>query len=130
VRIGDGEARLLPPASLTGHWIPLAPAGSANEEIMFGSDGDVAAVGLGDHALSDCVGTRDRAALAEAVGGLSFQAFGDDPAWTLEITQQDFTVIDRTRCYDAGSGETDEHTVALTFDNAWYYGCGRFICYR
>lgn len=91
VRIGEGEAALLPESSLTGHWIPLAPAGSewrgryANENLVFRPSADGATFVLGDDTLEDCVATRDRGALAEVNGGVYFQAFGDDPRWTFEI---------------------------------------------
>ncbi len=173
VRIGDGEAALLPESSLTGHWIPLARTGSAwrgryaNEDLVFRPDGDVATFVLGDDTLENCTATRDRAALAEVNGGVLFQAFGDDPRWTFEITASELTLttnggerrveiplrapmddggrmtfrsvvgtqemiatLDRILCYDAASGETFELTVAVMFDRAWYYGCGRRISYR
>jgi len=173
VRIGDGEAALLPESSLTGHWIPLTRAGSAwrgryaNEELVFRPDGDSASFVLGDDTLENCTATRDRAALAEVNGGVILQAFGDDPRWTFEITAAELTLttdggarrdeiplraptddggrmtfrsvvgtqemvatLDRIPCYDAASGETFELTVAVTFDRAWYYGCGRRISYR
>ena len=91
VRVGEGEAALLPESSLTGHWIPLAPAGSewrgryANEDLVFRLGGDSATFVLGDDTLERCVATRDRGALAEVNGGVYFQAFGDDPRWTFEI---------------------------------------------
>jgi uncharacterized membrane protein len=174
VRIGDGEVRLLPPGSLTGYYIPLAPAGGstwrgryANEDIVFRNDGDVGAVKLGAHNFDNCVATRDRAALAEASTGVTFQAFGHSPAWNFEIivpegfvlttqrgehhvvpfrepidsggkitfrsvlgTQEMVAVIDRIPCLDAPTGETFAHAVTVTFDNEWYYGCGRFIRFR
>ena len=91
VRIGEGEAALLPESSLTGHWIPLASAGSewrgryANENLVFRPDGDSATFVLGDDTLEECAATRDRGALAEVNGGVYFQAFGSDPRWTFEI---------------------------------------------
>jgi uncharacterized membrane protein len=174
VRIGDDEARLLPPGSLTGFYIPLARAGSvwrgryANENILFRHDGDVGGFELGEHKFDDCVATRDRAALAEVNTGVTFQAFGDAPAWTLELvvplgfvlttdagarqiqlpfrepidsgakitfrsvlgTQELVVVVDRIPCRDAPSGETFANAVTVTFDDEWYYGCGRFIAYR
>jgi uncharacterized membrane protein len=172
VRVGDGEAALLPESSLTGHWIPLAPAGSewrgryANENLVFRPNGAGATFVLGDDMLENCVATRDRGALAEVNGGVYFQAFGDDPRWTFEIveyalilttdggtpveiplraptddgarmtfrsvlgTQEMIATLDRVPCYDAASDETFELTVAVTFDRAWYYGCGRRIGYR
>ena len=60
VRIGDGEAALLPESSLTGHWIPLVREGSewrgryANEVLVFRPDGDVATFVLGDDTLERC----------------------------------------------------------------------------
>ena len=45
-------------------------------------------------------------------------------------TQEMVATVDRLPCYDAASGETLELTVAVTFDRAWYYGCGRRISYR
>lgn len=173
VRIGDGEAALLPESSLTGHWIPLMREGSewrgryANEVLVFRPDGDVATFVLGDDTLESCAVTRDRGALAEVNGGVFLQAFGDDPPWTFEITDRELTLttdggvrrveiplraplddgnrmtfrsvvgtqemvatVDRLPCYDAASGETFELTAAVTFDRAWYYGCGRRISYR
>jgi uncharacterized membrane protein len=172
IRIGDSEAALLPGLSLTGHWIALAPAGAewhgryASEDIVFRKDGDVATFEIGEQPFTDCAGTRDRAAMAEAIDGVLFQAFGKRPDWTLDITAQDLTLttergvrtelpvrepldngarftfrsvlgtqeivvtVDRIPCYDAAGDETFEHTVAVTFDNAWYYGCGRSIHYR
>ena len=174
VRLGDGEAFLLPPESLTGHWIPLAPVGAstwrgryANQNLEFRNDGDVGSFDLGVEKFENCVATRDRAALAEVDVGVSVQAFGHDPSWTFEITRRDFTltmdggarqvqvpfrepidsgakitfrsvsgtqemlaVVDRIPCLDAPSGETLAHAVTVTFDNEWYYGCGRFIRYR
>ena len=44
-------------------------------------------------------------------------------------TQEMVVVIDRVPCRDAPSGETFEHTATVTFDGAWYYGCGRFVRY-
>jgi len=171
IRIGDGEAALLPALSLTGHWIALAPAGAqwrgryASEDIVFRKDGDVAVFEIGEQVYTDCVGTRDRAAMAEALDGVLFQAFGNRPDWTLDVTAQDLTLttdgvrtelpvrapldsgarftfrsvlgtqeivvtVDRIPCYDAASDETFENTVAVTFDGAWYYGCGRSMRYR
>jgi uncharacterized membrane protein len=173
VRVGEGEAALLPESSLTGHWIPLTSAGSAwrgsyaNEDLVFRPDGNTATFVLGDDTLENCVATRDRGALAEVNGGVYFQAFGDDPRWTFEIveytlmlttdggarrveiplraptdngarmtfrsvlgTQEMIATLDRIPCYDAASSETFELTVAVTFDRAWYYGCGRRISYR
>jgi len=98
VRIGDGEAALLPESSLTGHWIPLARAGSAwrgryaNEELVFRPDGDSASFVLGDDTLENCNATRDRAAPAEVNGGVIVQAFGDEPRWTFEITAAELTL--------------------------------------
>lgn len=172
VRIGDGEAALLPALSLTGDWISLAEVGSvwrgryASEDIVFRKDGDVATLEIGEETLTDCAGTRDRAAPAGLVDGVFFQAFGNRPDWNFEITAQDLTLtteggvrtefplrepldngarftfrsvlgtqeivvtVDRIPCYDAAMDETFEHTVAVTFANAWYYGCGRSIRYR
>jgi len=173
VRIGEGEAALLPESSLTGHWIRLMRAGSewrgryANEELVFRPDGDVATFVLGDDTLENCAVTRDRGALAEVNGGVFLQAFGEDPPWSFEITERELTLttdggarrveiplraplddgnrmtfrsvvgtqemvatVDRLPCYDAASGETLELTAAVTFDRAWYYGCGRRISYR
>lgn len=173
VRVGEGEAALLPQSSLTGHWIPLHAEGSewrgryANENLVFRPDGDSATFVLGNRTLENCVVTRDRGALAEVNGGVLFQAFGDEPRWTFEVTEHELTLttdggarrveiplraplddgdrmtfrsvlgtqemiatLDRVRCYDAASGETLELTVAVTFDRAWYYGCGRRIRYR
>jgi uncharacterized membrane protein len=173
VRIGEGEAALLPESSLTGRWIPLASEGYewrgryANEELMFRPDGDTAAFVLGKQTLQNCAAVRDRGALAEVNGGVFLQAFGDDPPWTFEITDRELTLstdggarrvavplraplddgermtfrsvvgtqemvatVDRLPCYDAASGETFELTAAVTFDRAWYYGCGRRISYR
>lgn len=172
LRIGEGEAALLPGLSLTGHWIALAQVGSvwrgryASENILFRKDGDVATFQIGNQAFTDCTGTRDRAAMAEAIDGVLFQAFGHRPDWTLDITARDLTLttdggvrkelpvrepldngarftfhsvlgtqeivvtVDRIRCYDAASDETFEHIVAVTFDDAWYYGCGRSVHYR
>jgi uncharacterized membrane protein len=174
LRLGDDAAFLLPPDSLTGHWISLAPAGAstwrgryANEDIVFRNDGDVGSLDLGVEKFENCVATRDRAALAEVDVGISVQAFGHAPPWTFEITPQDFTlttdggarpvqvpfrepidsgakitfrsvsgtqemvaVVDRIPCLDAPSGETLAHAVTVTFENEWYYGCGRFIRYR
>jgi hypothetical protein len=173
VRIGDGEAALLPESSLTGHWIPLTFAGRAwrgryaNEDIVFEPNGDVGTFRIGADALSDCVGTADRGALAEVETGVFIQAFGDAPRWTFEIgagdltlttdggarvievplreptdngrrmtfrsvvgTQEMLATLDRVPCFDAASRETFELTVAVTFDRAWYYGCGRRISYR
>ena len=45
-------------------------------------------------------------------------------------TQEMVATVDRLPCYDAASGETLELTAAVTFDRAWYYGCGRRISYR
>jgi uncharacterized membrane protein len=45
-------------------------------------------------------------------------------------TQEMVVVVDRIPCLDAPSGETLAHAVTVTFDNEWYYGCGRFIRYR
>jgi uncharacterized membrane protein len=93
VRIGEGEAALLPESSLTGHWIPLTSAGSAwrgryaNEDLAFRPDGDHATFVLGDDTLENCVATRDRGALAEVNGGVYFQAFGTNPGWTFEIAE-------------------------------------------
>ena len=173
VRVGEGEAALLPEGSLTGHWIPLARVGSewrgryANEELVFRPDGETAAFVLGKQTLQNCAAIRDRGALAEVNGGVFLQAFGDDPRWTFEITDRELTLstdggarrveiplraplddgnrmtfrsvvgtqemvatLDRLPCYDAASGETFELTAAVTFDRAWYYGCGRRISYR
>jgi uncharacterized membrane protein len=172
VRVGEGEAALLPESSLTGQWIPLALAGRAwrgryaNEDILFEPNGDVAAFLIGNNRLPNCVGTADRGALAEVNTGVFFQAFGDRPPWTFEITAGELTLttdgarvvevplreptdsggrmtfrsaigaqemlvtLDRVRCYDAASGETFELTAAVTFNRAWYYGCGRRISYR
>jgi uncharacterized membrane protein len=173
VRIGEGEAALLPQSSLTGHWISLNPEGPewrgryANETLVFRPAGDRATFVLGNQALENCVVTRDRGALTEVNGGVFFQAFGDEPRWTLEVTEHELTLttdggarrveiplraplddgdrmtfrsvlgtqemiatVDRIQCYDAASGETLELTVAVTFDRAWYYGCGRRISYR
>ena len=97
VRIGEGEAALLPESSLTGHWIPLTSAGSAwrgryaNENLVFRPDGDTATFVLGNNTLEGCVATRDRGALAEVNGGVYLQAFGDDPRWTFEIV--DYTLM-------------------------------------
>lgn len=92
VRIGDDEARLLPPGSLTGYYIPLAAAGGstwrgryANEDIVFRNEGVVGAFEIGEHKFENCAAIRDRAALAEAGNGVSFQAFGQTPAWNFEI---------------------------------------------
>jgi hypothetical protein len=174
VRIGEGEAALLPASSLTGHWIPLGRYGSewrgryANEDLVFRPDGDSASFVLGDRTLENCAATRDSAALAEVNGGVFLQAFGDDPqSWTFEITEHELALttdggarrvdiplrapidnggkmtfrsvlgtqemiatVDRIPCYDTASGETYELTVAMTFADAWYYGCGRRISYR
>jgi uncharacterized membrane protein len=173
VRIGEGEAALLPESSLTGHWIPLALTGRAwrgryaNDDIVFQPNGAVATFLIGDDTLPDCVGTADRGALAEVDTGVFFQAFGDAPRWTFEITAGGLTLmtdggarvvevplreptdsggrmtfrsvigthellatLDRLPCYDAASGETFELTAAVSFDRAWYYGCGRRIGYR
>jgi uncharacterized membrane protein len=174
VRIGDDEVRLLPPGSLTGYFIPLAPAGGstwrgryANEDIVFRNGGDTGAVQVGVHDFDNCVATRDRASLVEANAGVIFQAFGHSPAWNFEIvvpdgfvlttpsgeqhvvpfrepidgggkitfrsvsgTQEMVAAIDRIPCLDAPTGETFANVVAVTFDNEWYYGCGRFIRYR
>jgi uncharacterized membrane protein len=98
VRIGEGEAALLPDSSLTGHWIPLGREGSewrgryANEELVFRPNGDVASFVVGDRSLENCVATRDRAALAEVNGGVFLQAFGHDPRWTFEITEHELTL--------------------------------------
>ena len=98
VRIGEGEAALLPESSLTGHWIPLAPAGAAwrgryaNENLVFQPDGDTATFMLGDQTLENCAATRDRRALAEVNGGVFLQAFGVDPPWTFEITDRELTL--------------------------------------
>jgi uncharacterized membrane protein len=173
VRIGEGEAALLPDSSLTGHWISLGREGSewrgryANEEVVFRPNGDTASFVVGDRSFKNCVATRDRAALAEVNGGVFLQAFGHDPRWTFEITEHELMLttdsgarrvaiplrapidnggkmtfrsvlgtqemiatVDRIPCYDAASGETYELTVAMMFDSAWYYGCGRRISYR
>lgn len=174
VRIGDDEVRLLPPGSLTGHFIPLAPAGGstwrgryANEDIVFRNGGDVGAFEVGVHDFDNCVATRDRAALVEAGRGVTFQAFGHSPAWNFEIvvpegfvlttprgeqhvvpfrepidgggkitfrsvsgTQEMVVVIDRIPCLDAPTRETFANAVTVTFDDEWYYGCGRFVSYR
>jgi hypothetical protein len=98
IRIGEGEAALLRDGSLTGHWIPLAFDGSAwrgryaNEGLAFRPDDAAATFVLGDETLKDCAATRDRAALAEVSGGVFLQAFGDDPRWTLEITDDELTL--------------------------------------
>ena len=93
IRIGEGEAALLPESSLTGHWIPLTSAGSAwrgryaNEDLVFRPAGDRATFVLGDDTLENCVATRDRGAMAEVNGGVYFQAFGANPNWTFEIAE-------------------------------------------
>jgi uncharacterized membrane protein len=45
-------------------------------------------------------------------------------------TQVLVATLDRVSCYDAPSNETFDYAVAITFDDEWYYGCGRFIRYR
>ena len=98
IRIGEGEAALLPESSLTGHWIPLARADSewrgryANEDLAFRPSGDTATFTLGKQTLADCAAIRDRGALAEVNGGVFLQAFGDDPPWTFEITERELTL--------------------------------------
>ena len=98
VRIGDEEARLLPPGSLTGYYIPLARVGSAwrgryaNESVVFRQEGEVASFELGEHTFTGCVGVPDSAAVNEATGGVFFQAFGNDPSWTFEITHRELTL--------------------------------------
>jgi uncharacterized membrane protein len=98
VRIGEGEAALLPDGSLTGHWIPLRRRGSewrgryANEELVFRPNGDIASFVVGDRSLEKCVAKRDRAALAEVNGGVFLQAFGHDPRWTFEITEHELAL--------------------------------------
>ena len=97
VRIGEGEAALLPESSLTGHWIPLSRDGAewrgryANEQLVFSPDGDTATFGLGKQTLENCAAIRDRGALAEVNGGVLLQAFGNDPPWTFEITDRELT---------------------------------------
>jgi uncharacterized membrane protein len=104
VRIGDDEVRLLPPGSLTGYFIPLAPTGGstwrgryANEDIVFRNGGDAGAVQVGAHYFDNCVATRDRASLVEANTGVTFQAFGHSPAWNFEIVVPDGFVLTTPR---------------------------------